>query len=325
MCTEISTLSKRSGNELDSWISQLEKKIKLPESKVKHLCKKAVELLGQEKNVIVVSTPVTACGDIHGQFEDLMYLFKKGGRIGQEKYLFLGDYVDRGEYSVECISLLFAYKIKYPNYVFLLRGNHECRSTSQVYGFYDECMRKYGGVTVWKNFTDAFDYLPLCALIDNRILCMHGGLSVKCLDIGEINMIDRVKEVPYRGLMTDLLWSDPDDETENWKASNRGAGIIFGPAITSLYTHFNNLAYICRAHQVVKEGYEWSQEKLCLTIFSAANYCSECRNQGAIMKLNRNSTNPIFKQYLGQTYPPSPDTGDAGSDLTTYNSRYFMA
>lgn len=228
MCSEMNVqLVKNSYNEVDSWISQLEKRLKLTEAKVKTLCKKTVELLRTEKNVIHVSSPITACGDIHGQFEDLIYLFKKGGSIGTEKYLFLGDYVDRGEWSVECISLLFAYKIKYPHYVSILRGNHECRSITKVYGFYDECMKKYGGVTVWKYFTDAFDFLPLCALIDNKILCMHGGLSINMISVDEINKIDRIKEVPYRGLMTDLLWSDPDNETETWKASNRGAGSYF--------------------------------------------------------------------------------------------------
>ncbi|KAL1465837.1 hypothetical protein WDU94_005374 [Cyamophila willieti] len=222
-----------------------------------------------------------------------MHLFRTGGNVGHEKYLFLGDYVDRGKYSVECISLLFAYKIKYSRLVYLLRGNHECRSITKVYGFYDECMQKYGSATAWKYFTDAFDFLPLCALIDNR------------------------------GLMTDLLWSDPDDETEQWKVSNRGAGIIFGPGITKLFTHFNDIKYICRAHQVVKDGFEWCQDKLCLTIFSAANYCNECRNLGAIMKLHRGSTVPMFKQFPGQTYPCSPDTGDSGSDLTTFNT-YFQ-
>lgn len=101
------------------------------------------------------------------------------------------------------------------------------------------------------------------------------------------------------------------------------SGIIFGPSVTRMYTHANNLKYICRAHQVVREGYAWSQHGMCLTIFSAANYCSECRNLGAIMKLTRNNTRPTFKQYQGQTYPPSPDGRDAQSDLTTFNSKYM--
>lgn len=227
MCSDLNVeLLRSSSNEIDSWISQLERRSKLTEAKVKALCKKTTELLRSERNIIHVSSPITTCGDIHGQFEDLMHLFKKGGSIGTEKYLFLGDYVDRGEWSVECISLLFAYKIKYPTLIFLTRGNHECRSTSKVYGFYDECMKKYSGVNVWKYFTDTFDFLPLCALIDYRILCMHGGLSVNMILVDEINKIDRVREVPHRGLMTDLLWSDPDDETDNWMASNRGAGMF---------------------------------------------------------------------------------------------------
>uniref|UniRef100_A0A8D8W6G3 Serine/threonine-protein phosphatase n=2 Tax=Cacopsylla melanoneura TaxID=428564 RepID=A0A8D8W6G3_9HEMI len=245
-----------------------------------------------------------------------------GGNVGHEKYLFLGDYVDRGMHSVECISLLFAYKVKYPHYVYLLRGNHESRSITKVYGFYDECLSKYGSVNVWKFFTDAFDDLPLCGLIDRKILCMHGGLGINAIGIDEINKLERVKEVPYRGLMTDLLWSDPDDDTDQWKASNRGAGIIFGPGITKLFTHINDVDYICRAHQVARNGYEWCQDKLCLTLFSAANYCNECRNLGAIMKLDRGST--TFRQFEGQTYPTSPGTGDTGSELTTFNTSYYQ-
>jgi len=170
------------------------------------------------------------CGDVHGQLHDLIELFKIGGRAPETNYLFMGDYVDRGYYSVETVSLLICLKIRHPERVHILRGNHESRQITQVYGFYDECVRKYGGGAVWKMFTgrfkitskylstkrltfstDLFDYLPLTAVIEDNIFCLHGGLSPSIDTLDHIRQLDRVQEVPHEGPMCDLLWSDPDD------------------------------------------------------------------------------------------------------------------
>jgi len=121
--------------------------------------------------------PITICGDIHGQFYDLLELFKMGGSIPDTNYLFMGDYVDRGYHSVETLSLMLAFKVRYRDRITILRGNHESRQVTQVYGFYDECIKKYGNANVWKIFTDLFDFLPLTALVEGKIFCMHGGLS----------------------------------------------------------------------------------------------------------------------------------------------------
>jgi serine/threonine-protein phosphatase 2A catalytic subunit len=215
---------------------------------------------------------------------------------------YAGDYVDRGYYSVETVTLLVALKIRYPQRITILRGNHESRQITQVYGFYDECLRKYGNANVWKFFTDLFDYLPLTALIDNQIFCLHGGLSPSIDTLDNIRALDRIQEVPHEGPMCDLLWSDPDDRC-GWGISPRGAGYTFGQDISEAFNHNNGLTLIARAHQLVMEGYNWSQDRNVVTIFSggllevqalhsrtnaaaAPNYCYRCGNQAAIMEID---------------------------------------
>uniref|UniRef100_A0A0A9Z4R3 protein-serine/threonine phosphatase n=1 Tax=Lygus hesperus TaxID=30085 RepID=A0A0A9Z4R3_LYGHE len=163
--------------KVDGWIEHLLKCEYLSEPEVQELCEMARLILVEETNIQDVSCPVTVCGDVHGQFHDLIELFRIGGKPPETNYLFMGDYVDRGFYSVETVSLLFALKIRYRRRITITRGNHESRQITQVYGFYDECLRKYGNVNVWKYFTDLFDYLPLTALVEKQIFCLHGGLS----------------------------------------------------------------------------------------------------------------------------------------------------
>ena len=196
---------------LDQQIGQLLECNPLPEDSIKELCLIAKEILTNESNVQQVRTPVTICGDIHGQFYDLKELFKIGGELPDNNYLFMGDFVDRGYYSDETFLLLLALKVSYPERITLIRGNHESRQITQVYGFYDECLRKYGSVNVWRYCTNIFDYLALAAIIDNKIFCVHGGLSPSINTLDEIRSIDRKQEVPHDGAMCDLMWSDPDD------------------------------------------------------------------------------------------------------------------
>ena len=288
----------------------------LPEEEVKELCFKAKELFIKEPNIQIVHCPVTVCGDIHGQFHDLLELFKVGGYAPDTNYLFMGDYVNRGTFSVESVSLLLALKLKYPNRIFLLRGNHESRQTSQMYGFYDECFKKYGNSpNIYNTFMDLFDFLPLCALIENKILCLHGGLSPNIQTIEEINQLDRMQELPHDGPMSDLLWSDPE-EREGWGQSPRGAGFVFGGDISRKFNFTNNLNMICRAHQLQQNGYQWSHENNVLTIFSAPNYCYRCGNLAAIMEIDENM------KYELQTFEPAPRRGEAA--LEKYTPDYFL-
>ncbi|XBH73647.1 hypothetical protein VPH35_100722 [Triticum aestivum] len=247
---------------LDDQIERLMQCKPLPEAEVRALCEKAKEILMEESNVQPVRSPVTICGDIHGQFHDLAELFRIGGKCPDTNYLFMGDYVDRGYYSVETVTLLVSLKVRYPQRITILRGNHESRQITQVYGFYDECLRKYGNATVWKTFTDLFDYFPLTALVESEIFCLHGGLSPSIETLDNIRNFDRTQEVPHEGPMCDLLWSDPDDRC-GWGISPRGAGYTFGQDISEQFNHTNNLRLIARAHQLVMEGFNWAHVSIC--------------------------------------------------------------
>ncbi|KAL7561130.1 hypothetical protein ACA910_009185 [Epithemia clementina (nom. ined.)] len=279
---------EKSYTDLEVWLSKLKEGTPLTESEVKTLTELARERLLQESNVQPVPAPVTICGDIHGQWHDLMELFRIGGSAPDTNYLFMGDYVDRGYYSVETVSLLVCLKVRYPDRVFILRGNHESRQITQVYGFYDECVRKYGSANVWKLFTDLFDYFPLTAVVENAIFCLHGGLSPSIDTLDHVRQLDRVQEVPHEGPMCDLLWSDPDDRS-GWGISPRGAGFTFGADISAAYNHRNGLQMVARAHQLVMEGYNWSHEGAVVTIFSAPNYCYRCGNLAAILEVDESS------------------------------------
>jgi len=281
---------------LDSWVEQLKKCKFLPEPDLKRLCEIVKSLLLEESNVQPVSSPVTVCGDIHGQFYDLLELFRTGGDIPDTNYIFMGDFVDRGYYSLETFTLLLALKARYPNKITLLRGNHECRQITQVYGFYDECQQKYGNPNAWKYCTQVFDYLTLAALIDGRILCVHGGLSPDLKTLDQIRTIPRNQEIPHEGAFCDLMWSDPED-IENFQVGPRGAGWLFGSRVTTEFCRINKLELICRAHQLVQEGYKYMfPDKNLVTVWSAPNYCYRCGNVASILELDEN-LNREFKIF----------------------------
>ncbi|PIA60001.1 hypothetical protein AQUCO_00400705v1 [Aquilegia coerulea] len=282
----VDPVSTHSHGHIDEQISQLMQCKPLSEQEVRTLCEKAKEILMDESNVQPVKSPVTICGDIHGQFHDLAELFRIGGKCPDTNYLFMGDYVDRGYYSVETVTLLVALKVRYPQRITILRGNHESRQITQVYGFYDECLRKYGNANVWKIFTDLFDYFPLTAL-----------------------------EVPHEGPMCDLLWSDPDDRC-GWGISPRGAGYTFGQDISEQFNHTNNLKLIARAHQLVMEGFNWGHEQKVVTIFSAPNYCYRCGNMASILEVD-DCRGHTFIQF-----EPAPRRGEP--DVTRRTPDYFL-
>ncbi|MFS7923834.1 putative protein-serine/threonine phosphatase [Helianthus anomalus] len=273
---------------IDAKSGRVPKQAQITEPEIRQLCTAAKEVFLGQPNLLELEAPIKICGktgDIHGQYSDLLRLFEYGGHPPESNYLFLGDYVDRGKQSIETICLLLAYKIKYKENFFLLRGNHECASINRIYGFYDECKRRFN-VRLWKTFTDCFNCLPVSALIDDKILCMHGGLSPDLKNLDQIRNIARPVDVPDQGLLCDLLWADPDRDTEGWGENDRGVSYTFGADKVSEFLEKHDLDLICRAHQVVEDGYEFFANRQLVTIFSAPNYCGEFDNAGAMMSVD---------------------------------------
>uniref|UniRef100_A0A1I7RVW4 Serine/threonine-protein phosphatase n=1 Tax=Bursaphelenchus xylophilus TaxID=6326 RepID=A0A1I7RVW4_BURXY len=256
------------------------------ESELVELCYRARETFWMEKSMVSVKAPVSICGDIHGQFEDLLALFRLNGFPPEKKYVFLGDYVDRGPFSIEVVGLLFAYKVMYPDDIVLLRGNHESRPVNMQYGFFLECKKRYS-TSLYEVFQYVFYCMPFCALVDKRILCMHGGISEDLKDFGQMDRIERPCDIPDLGILADLTWADPDPNIELYEDSPRGAARVFGEAALEAFCKQLGLELIVRAHQVVNDGYEFFCNRKLVTIFSAPYYCAQFENAAAIMNVTK--------------------------------------
>lgn len=259
----------------------------LAEHEIKLLCERARPIVLQQSMLLELEAPLKICGDVHGQFSDLLRLLEYGGFPPESNYLFLGDYVDRGKQSLETICLLLAYKIQYPENFFILRGNHEAAGINRIYGFYDECKRRYS-IKLWKIFSDVFNCLPVSALVEEKILCMHGGLSPELQSLQQIADLARPCDVPDVGLMCDLLWSDPDAAVNGWAENDRGVSFVFGADVVATFLQDHDLDLLVRAHQVVEDGYEFFAGRRLVTLFSAPNYCGEFDNAGGMISVDEN-------------------------------------
>eukprot|EP00835_Amoeboradix_gromovi_P007031 NODE_1006_length_2292_cov_0.248518.p1 type:complete len:267 gc:universal NODE_1006_length_2292_cov_0.248518:1325-525(-) len=233
------------------------------------------EIMLSLSNIISLQTPIQLVGDIHGQYNDLLHIFELYNSPQECSYLFMGDYVDRGYYSIHVMLTLMIYKVLYPRHVNLIRGNHESRTISSTYGFYAECQSKYPNSNIWAAFMDAFDCLPLGAEIigeSKRMFVVHGGLSPLFQELDQLRLIDRFMEIPSDGIMADIMWSDPSADAEGFSLSPRGAGYLFGKHIVERFTEINNIDHIARAHQMCMEGFQELFDDKCLTVWSAPNY-----------------------------------------------------
>lgn len=273
----------------------------------------ATGVLREEKNLLHVEGSVTVCGDIHGQFYDLVKLFEVGGDPRSTIYLFLGDYVDRGHFGLECALYLMAHKILYPDNFFLLRGNHECRHLTAYFNFKEECLYKMDE-DVYDHIMNTFDHLPLAAIVNQKFLAVHGGLSPEITEYAQIDDLDRFQEPPPQGGMCDILWSDPvEDESDASEMvtyipnTTRGCSFFFGHEAVRQFLEENHLLSILRAHEAQLDGYKMHRKRQgtdfpsVITLFSAPNYCDIYANKGAILKYHDNLMN--IRQFNCSPHP----------------------
>ncbi|KAL4427037.1 hypothetical protein ABPG74_000992 [Tetrahymena malaccensis] len=268
-------------------------------------------ILKNEPNLIVLQDPLTVVGDIHGQFYDLLKILEVGGSPENTKYLFLGDFVDRGSFSIEVLILLYSIKINFPETVYFLRGNHECRQMTTFFNFRDECKYKFDQ-ELYEIVMDSFDLMPLSCIINGKFLALHGGISPELKALDDIKRVDRFKEPPRQGIFCDLLWSDPVDnddglcETPYRVNDVRGCSYFYGNDAVRKFLDDNQLISVIRAHEAQIDGYKmhrWngSEFPVVITIFSAPNYCDVYNNKGAVIKFENNTLN--IQQYNYTQHP----------------------
>nr|XP_023907498.1 serine/threonine-protein phosphatase BSL3 [Quercus suber]POF16993.1 serine/threonine-protein phosphatase bsl2 [Quercus suber] len=264
------------------------------------LCDSAERIFSSEPSVLQLKAPIKIFGDLHGQFGDLMRLFDEygspstAGDIAYIDYLFLGDYVDRGQHSLETITLLLALKVEYQHNVHLIRGNHEAADINALFGFRIECIERMGerdGIWAWHRINRLFNWLPLAALIEKKIICMHGGIGRSINHVEQIENLQRPITMEAGSIvLMDLLWSDPteNDSVEGLRPNARGPGLVtFGPDRVMEFCNNNDLQLIVRAHECVMDGFERFAQGHLITLFSATNYCGTANNAGAILVLGR--------------------------------------
>jgi serine/threonine-protein phosphatase 2B catalytic subunit len=319
----------------------LQKEGRLTQECALQIIRQASALLKAEPNMLELKYPITVCGDLHGQFFDLLRLFEVGGDPKDTQYLFLGDYVDRGCFSSECVLYLYAHKIVYHKSFFLLRGNHECRQLTSFFNFKDECTYKYN-MQFYDEVMSSFDQLPLSALINKAFFCVHGGLSPDITSLDEIRQMDRFQEIPREGPMCDLLWSDPyeeaaaqplenpdsaansltnpdsahkpsqhqqQQESTQWFGYNdtRQCSYVYGLEAVKQFLKDNKLTSVIRAHEAQLDGYKMQMVNKAsgiprvITIFSAPNYCDVYKNKAACLKFDNNVLN--IKQFIDSPHP----------------------
>ncbi|EFJ08171.1 hypothetical protein SELMODRAFT_182535 [Selaginella moellendorffii] len=272
------------------------------------IMREALDLLSSLPSLVEVTIPdkchITVCGDIHGQYYDLLNIFEMNGLPSNENpYLFNGDFVDRGSFSVEVILTLFAFKCLYPQGIYLARGNHESQSMNKIYGFDGEVKAKYFSDVMPEYFSEIFCALPLAHVLNSKVFVVHGGLfSTDNVKLSDIRAIDRFKQPPDEGLMCEMLWSDPHPGLGR-QPSKRGVGLSFGSDVTEKFLEQNNLDLVVRSHEVKPEGYEQEHKGKLITVFSAPNYCDQIGNKGAFVRFVAPHMKPEFTTFKDVPHP----------------------
>jgi protein phosphatase len=249
------------------------------------LCQCASAIFAKEPTLLRLPADIKLVGDIHGNADDLLRIFERCGYPPDTRYLFLGDYVDRGLYSIEALTLLFSLKCKYPEHLYMLRGNHETYSIAASYGFLNECRQKFSR-HLFIEFSEVFQNLPIAAVIDGAIFCVHGGLSPLLADLESFERLPKPTSL-LTGVFTDMLWSDPSPGATDFAPSPRGLGYVFGEECVNLFLDQNNLQLMVRSHECCPYGVDWpfGRAGKCVTVFSSPNYC-DVGNRGAVIRVS---------------------------------------
>lgn len=264
------------------------------------LLDQARTVIEKEPNIVEVTGPVHIVGNIHGQFEDLLHILDTLGQSDQ-KYVFLGNYVNRGKKSIEVLTTLLGLKILHPEQFTLLRGNHECVKICEIYGFLEEIKQKYQDESLLAQFSKVFNVLPLVARLNNgKAIAVHGGISQQIATLKDIETLDRFKEIEEAGPITDLVWADPDEDTVEFGPSPRGCSFLFGQAPFLKFMDANGIQLLFRSHQMIAEGFKIQFEGRLITLYSAPNYCGTCNNKSSVFTLDAelNYTQTVFNSSI---------------------------
>lgn len=264
------------------------------------ICRSSINCMRCLPRCVMLSGPLVVVGDLHGNLHDLIRIFKYCGTPEYTKYLFLGDYVDRGQYSTETILYLLLLLIAYPTNVTLLRGNHELPEVNAIYGFKNEIITTYGDECLWTELNCVFEFMPIAAVLDKKSFCVHGGIASGFMSLGQLTVIPKPLNPDNMTLLvTRLLWSDPCKSVHNFGDNERGHGQVFGDIAINNFLEATGLQLIIRAHQCVQRGIQYFDKKNCITLFSSSGYAGN--NTGAVMFINGDKVE--IKAYKPIDYP----------------------
>jgi protein phosphatase len=254
------------------------------------------EIFAAESSLLDLHGSFVIVGDIHGNLTDLVRIFERMRYPPDTKYVLIGDFVDRGPNSVEVMLLLFALKLLYKDHIYLVRGNHECDSLCNLFGFKGECEMKLGSA-VYSAIVDCFTFLPFAARINGKVLCLHGGIGPEVSDLRSIEELDRPMRSYESPVSNALVWSDPRIDVEGFVASERGTGSFYSSEALDHFLSENGLSLLIRGHEFCPDGYDqpFGEDGKCITVFSSSDYCG-AGNSSAVIRLDEMG-NPGFEVF----------------------------
>ena len=309
--------SMRNVNEIGNAAHKIPK---FSEENIRILCTQTIEILESEATLLKLNFEGIVVGDLHGSLQDLLRIFQAAGIPPIQRYIFLGDYIDRGEFSIEVVTLLFALKIIFPSHIYLLRGNHEFADINAIYGFKQQCLAEYSE-QLFFDINRVFSYLPLAAITRDRTFLVHGGLSPALKNVEQIELIPRPYEsyenTAFYQLVLDLVWSDPSESQTGFKPSARGTGQTYGIDVVTHFLKSNGLKQMIRGHQCVSSGVEQFHSACLYTVFTASNYAPDVANLSGIIKLSHNGIEFI-------KFPPIRHTRKTDSNFTDFDASTYQ-